>query len=77
MARIRQFFKDSSAASKKHPTEVDCGYAIVIADGTRYLQLNTYGSESRRIPDKMSQTFQLDARAARELSRLIGDSFDP
>jgi hypothetical protein len=76
MARIKRFFKDSSNIGHKHPTVVDCGYAIVVADGERYLQLNTYGSDARRLPGKTSQTIQLDRGRALELARLLHGAFE-
>jgi hypothetical protein len=75
VARVRRFVKDSPAASRAHPTEVDCGYAIISAGGRRYLQLNTYGSPSREIPGKVSQTLQLDQRAAAKLVSLLQEAF--
>ncbi|WP_440579987.1 hypothetical protein [Streptomyces sp. PT19] len=44
-------------------------------EGRRILQLDTYGSTERLIPDKISQSIQLDAESARELLKLITDSF--
>lgn len=43
----------------KH-TEVDCTYSIIEADGNKYLQIDTYGSSTRKIPGekKPIDTFQ-------------------
>jgi hypothetical protein len=40
-----------------------------------YLQLDTYGSQQRVIPGKVSQTIQLDVQSARELKRLLERTF--
>ena len=45
------------------------------SDGEKLLQLNTYGSEKRKIPGKLSQTLQLDRESAQELARVITDAF--
>lgn len=75
MTRIRKFVKGSGTGVREHPTEVDCGFSIISIGGKRYLQLNTYGSAHRKIPGKMSQTLQLDARAARQLRSLLDEAF--
>jgi hypothetical protein len=55
--------------------EVECGYTAFEREGRRYLQLDTYGSNDRAIPGKVSQSIQLDEDGARELKRLIQQSF--
>jgi hypothetical protein len=54
---------------------VDCGYAIVDAEGRRVLQVETYGSRNRKMRGKMSQTLQFTEDAARELRRIIEVAF--
>lgn len=44
-------------------------------DNVRYLQLDTYGSNDREFPEKVSQAIQLDESGARELLRLIHATF--
>ena len=44
-------------------------------DGSRYLQLDTLGSNSREIPDKVSQTIQFDRQAAGQLLQFIHRAF--
>ena len=39
------------------------------------LQLETYGSDDRAIPGKVSQVIQLDEAGARELKRIIERAF--
>ena len=45
-------------------------------DGERYVQLDTYGKSDREIPEKISQSIQIDKDTARFLVRLLIDEFD-
>lgn len=54
---------------------VTCGYRWFDVGGRRILQLDTYGSEERAIPGKVSQSLQLDEGVARELKALIERAF--
>lgn len=75
MARIRSLFRDVRT-SRPHPTEVECGWQLLTdANGDRILQLSTYGSDQRRSEKKVSQTIQIDATIAAELSALLRDNF--
>jgi hypothetical protein len=58
-----------------HPTGLVCRYLAAYSDGQRILQLNTYGSEGRQNPDKLSQTLQFDERSARQLFDVLKDQF--
>jgi hypothetical protein len=75
LARINGFQKITSDRNRLHKTEVECGYAIIDVGGQRYIQLETYGSSDRKIPGKISQTFQLDKEQALELRRLLQLAF--
>lgn len=66
-----EFAKDTTAVHGP----VECGYAIFERDGRRYLQLDTYGSQHRRRPGKVSQSIQLDRERAQELLGLIRKTF--
>ena len=50
---------------------VECGYRMFSVRGDRYLQLDTYGTDHRAQPGKVSQSIQLDEGAAEELLRLL------
>ena len=53
-----------------------CLYSVVEGtDGQKYLQLDTFGSDTRAIPDKVSQSIQFDRRAARQLLDLLRSTF--
>ena len=55
---------------------VACAYSTFIgSDGERYLQLETFGSQERKIPGKTSQAIQLNASSAAELKRVIEQTF--
>ncbi|MCF4138511.1 hypothetical protein L1856_20050 [Streptomyces sp. Tue 6430] len=74
MALIKEFQPVSSDTQRMHG-QVTCGYRTFTANGQRILQLDTYGSTERMILDKISQSIQLDADAARELLKIIEASF--
>ena len=76
MAIISSFRKLPRTSGRLHRTHVECGYVIFDAGGKRFLQLETYGSDERQIPGKVSQTLQLDEDAAMRLAELIRRAFD-
>jgi hypothetical protein len=45
------------------------------SDGKRYLQLDTFGTDERAFPGKVSQSIQLDENVARLLKELIEITF--
>jgi hypothetical protein len=74
MALIRSFVE------KPHTTiswrsEVECGFTIGHRGDARILHLETYGSGSRQIPGKVSQSLELDEKGARELIRIMRRAF--
>lgn len=55
--------------------EVECTYCVVASnDGTKLLQLDTYGSERREIPGKKSQTLRFSQEALLELKRILKEN---
>lgn len=58
---------------KSHPvhTHVDCTYDVVVRDGKKYLQLDTYGSASRQKPGKKSQSIQFGPEAIQQLKEIL------
>ena len=75
MARITEFFERPQERSGRHPTSVQCGYLVIDDEDETILQLTTYGSSTRAVPDKASQTFQLDRDAAKDLVTIIRSTF--
>lgn len=76
MAFIKAIVRDDREVKGLHPSVVECKYLIGERDGRRILQLNTYGSEEREIPGKLSQTLQFDQSAAKDLWTLLKREFD-
>lgn len=74
MALIEKFQPVSSDVQKLHGA-VTCGYRSFTVGGQRVLQLDTYGSTDRQIPNKISQSLQLDIDGARQLLRIIEEAF--
>jgi hypothetical protein len=75
MARVRSL-EPGTQEVRLHPTEVDCFHqTLEAADGTRYLHLTTFGSDSRRSGPKSSQSIQLDEETARALVAVIRETF--
>jgi hypothetical protein len=68
MALIERFEQRGTGSERRHGG-VTCGYHWFDVQGKRILQFDTYGSDERQIPGKISQSIQLDEEGARELSR--------
>lgn len=50
---------------------VDATYTVFNKDGKKYFQIDTYGRVSRKYTDKISQSLQLDEKAAAALVDLL------
>ena len=46
-------------------------YTVFEHNGERYVQLDTYGKDDRKLPDKISQSIQIDRETARFLAKLL------
>ncbi|KNY18536.1 hypothetical protein AKG11_03890 [Shinella sp. SUS2] len=55
--------------------EVDAKLFVQNYDGRKLVQISTYGRSSRQDVGKMSQTFQLDEEAARQLFGIMKAEF--
>ena len=55
--------------------EVQATYSIFDKDGERYFQIDTYGKDDREMPEKISQSFQIDKEMASELINLLNVAF--
>jgi len=56
--------------------EVSCTFSAFTAeDGKKYVQLDTYGSPTRKIRGKKSQSVQLASEAAKELIAILQREF--
>jgi len=77
MALVRRI--DHASKERQEPQRPTVCLASVFSDaeGNSYIQLDTYGSNSRKIPGKMSQSIQFDAASAAQLKLLIETAFSP
>jgi hypothetical protein len=73
VAQIASFArKRPTGTERAHPTEVECGYkSFVDSAGRHLLQFDTYGSDERVIPGKVSQSLQVDQARARKLIEIL------
>jgi hypothetical protein len=55
--------------------EIDASYTMFERDGRIFVQIDTYGRESRDIPGKKSQTIQLDKEGAAALIEILRQAF--
>lgn len=76
MAVINEFHQVPSNGPARSRTQVSCGHRTLdLLDGTRAVQLVTYGSEERKLTGKASQTIELDRRRAAELIDILRRAF--
>ncbi|WPB91836.1 hypothetical protein [Streptomyces malaysiensis] len=74
MARVEEFHEINGDVQRLHGPVV-CGYRSFVVDGRVIVQLDTYGSSERKIPNKVSQSIQLDVKGARELIGILIEVF--
>jgi hypothetical protein len=75
MAIVRKIKQLTLEKDSPH-TEVECTYAIVTDErGQRYLQIDTYGSTTRQIPGKKSQSVRFSPEAIEQLKVLLARHF--
>ena len=70
MAIVKKLEKIDLDRESKH-TEVEATYAIVDVDGQKHLQIDTYGSATRKIPGKKSQSLRFSPEALKQLKSII------
>jgi hypothetical protein len=72
LAAIKSFRVDDPSKGSLHPTQVEARVKVIHGvDRLPILQIDTFGSNSREIPGKLSQTVQLTAEAAAELFAIL------
>lgn len=57
-------------------SKVVATYSVFDVQGEKYFQIDTYGNSDRKMPEKISQSFQLDRATANYLVTLIIKEFD-
>ncbi len=53
--------------------EVECDCSIFKLDGETYIQLDTYGSDARKLHGKISQSLQFNRASALALRNLLDE----
>ncbi len=75
MAIVRELKPRVREKDAQH-TDTECTYSVVTeADGTKLLQIDTYGSKHRRIPGKVSQSIRFSPGALKQLTKIIREHF--
>lgn len=74
MAVVRRLEEQTLEKGSSH-TEVNCTYSIVDGKDGRYLQVDTYGSTTRKIPGKKSQSIRFAPEAIKQLKSLLDKQF--
>ena len=69
MAIIRSFEELDLKMNARH-TETHGGWSVQGQDGERFIQINTFGSDDREMPDKVSQSLRLSKEAIEQLAQL-------
>lgn len=54
---------------------VHATYTVFEAEGKRFVQFDTYGRIDREMPEKISQSFQIDEITAKYLVDLLSEEF--
>ncbi len=75
MALVTHLERDEREMRSVHPTTLVARYSTGEPDGTRLLQINSYGSVGRAVEDKLSQTLQFDEKSARQLFDVLKTEF--
>lgn len=77
MAIVKRLQRHERITFKLQPTSVVCRYGIFKPEGgKKIVQLDTYGSDSRKKLGKQSQTLQFRAAQAKALWTLLGKEFN-
>ncbi|ORA38210.1 hypothetical protein BST13_06390 [Mycobacterium aquaticum] len=74
MALIANFEPVVSEKNSLH-RPVSCGFRSFDHAGNKILQLDTYGTVDRQMPNKISQSIQIDRKGAEALICLIRETF--
>ena len=74
MVVVRKLEPQTLETGSPH-TDVECTYSIVDSKEGRYLQIDTYGSATRKIPSKKSQSIRFAPEAIKQLKALLEEQF--
>lgn len=70
MAIVRKLERITLEHGSKH-SEVNCTYSIVQDEEGKSLQVDTYGSAHRKMPDKKSQSIRFTPEAIAQLREIL------
>lgn len=75
MALVRNLISLGLEKDSVH-SEAECTYSISRdSEGNKYLQVDTYGSKTRRMPGKKSQSIRFAPEAISQLKRILAEQF--
>lgn len=74
VAVIRSFSEKKPERETRH-SEVEATWHVAEQGGSKFLQIDTYGSSERMLAGKVSQSIRLDAHSAAQLRNLIDRVF--
>jgi hypothetical protein len=74
MAIVRKLKRITLEHDSRH-SEVNCTYSIIQDDDGKSLQIDTYGSAYRKIPDKKSQSIRFSPEAISHLRKILSEEF--
>jgi hypothetical protein len=67
ITKLEQVNKERTSVHK----QTDCTYTIFTENGIKYLQLDTFGSEDRQTPGKISQSIQFGPESISQLKEIL------
>ena len=76
MAVVKAIEEDDRKDYPVSRTVSRCTYAVVQSGEDTFLDVRTFGSESRMVEGHASQVMQFDKNAARELYRALRQAFN-
>ena len=71
LTTIKKIEKDKAAVHQP----VTATYSVFENNGEKYIQIDTYGKNGRVMPEKISQSFQIDRGTALFLRDLLKNEF--
>ncbi|MDZ4367886.1 MAG: methionyl-tRNA formyltransferase [Afipia sp.] len=74
MALIRKFEQGTMTRNSIHDA-IDAKYAVVRNDDRTFVQIDTFGRDTREIPGKKSQTIQLNRDSGLQLIKILKEAF--
>lgn len=72
---VKEIRKIDKARNSVHE-EAPATYTVFEDGGETYFQIDTYGRNDREFPEKISQSIQLNKESARQLVRLLIDTYE-